>query len=64
MAAKKETPGKTIAYEPTFTYEQIMGSKRFKPDIDIVYAVLDHGKEYTIAEVESKIKAFKNGKVG
>lgn len=54
----------TVKSNPRFTFDQIASGRRFKSDIDIVYAVLDHSKEYTIDEVESLIKDFRNRKVG
>lgn len=68
----KEDPKKTdqvkdteaVKSNPRFTFDQIASGKRFKSDIDIVYAVLDHSKEYTIEEVEALIKEFRNRKVG
>lgn len=68
----KDDPKKTdqakdteaVKSNPRFTFDQIVSGKRFKSDIDIVYAVLDHSKEYTIDEVEALIKDFRNRKVG
>lgn len=68
----KDDPTKTdqvkdteaVKDKPKFTFDQIASGRRFKSDIDIVYAVLDHSKEYTIDEVETLIKDFRNRKVG
>lgn len=47
----------------TFTKEQIVNAKRYRQDIDIVNALLDDGKTYTLAEVDNIIERFKKGSV-
>lgn len=47
-----------------FTYEQIIHSKRFKADVDIISAVLDHNGNYSADEVTDAIETFKTRKVG
>lgn len=49
--------------EPVFTKETLVKSKRFKDNRDIVSALLEDGKEYSIAEVEGKITEYMKGKV-
>lgn len=49
--------------EPTFTKRQLAASRRYQYKADIVNAVLEDGKTYTMAEVDSKIKYFMNKEV-
>jgi hypothetical protein len=49
--------------EPEFTFEQLVKSKRFRNDVDVLTAVLDHDGSYTAAEVEELVNDFKNRKV-
>ena len=55
-AAKKETA-------PAFTKDQLAASKRYATRRDLVNVLLEDGKQYTLAEVDEKIEAFKKGKV-
>lgn len=48
---------------PAFTKEQLAASKRYAPVRDLVGALLEAGKQYTLAEVDKKIETFKKGKV-
>lgn len=45
----------------TFTKDQIVNAKRYRQDIDIVNALLDDCKTYTLAEVDNIIERFKKG---
>lgn len=47
-----------------FTKEQLIEAKRFMGNRDLLGAMLEDGKSYTIAEVIKKIEAFRKGKVG
>ena len=38
-------------------------SKRYATRRDLVNVLLEDGKQYTLAEVDEKIEAFKKGKV-
>ena len=62
MAAKKK-PATSVAIEPVFTKEALMNSKRFRNERDLVSALLEDGKEYTIPEVEDAIAKYMKGKV-
>ena len=48
---------------PTFTRDQLAASKRYATRRDLVNTLLEDGKQYTLAEVDGKIEAFKKGKV-
>lgn len=46
------------AADPVFTREQLAASKKYRNQSDIIYAVLDKDKSYTLAEVDAAIKTF------
>lgn len=48
--------------EIKFTKEQLAASQKFAGDRDLVHALLEEG-EYTVSEVEKKIKQYKKGEV-
>ena len=59
---EKNTDKKVI--EPiTFTKEKILKFKRYKYRTDLLNALLDNVKVYTIEEVDSLIDKFMKGKV-
>lgn len=47
----------------TFVKEQIVSAKKYEDEVDIVNALLDEGKSYTLAEVDNIIDEFKKGRV-
>lgn len=49
--------------EPKFTKEQIVAAKRFHHQRDLVTAVLDDDKQYTMTEVETLMEKYMKGKV-
>ena len=51
------------ANEKLFTKEALVGSKHFIRNRDLVSALLEDGKEYTIKEVEEQISKYLKGKV-
>lgn len=55
---KKIVPG-----EMRFTREQVLTSARYKSRKDLVAALLDDGRTYTIAEVDQMISRFMKGQV-
>ena len=61
----EETPVTKVDKKPTvkkFTKAQFVKSQRFSNRRDILNALLDENKEYSIAEVEDIIKDFLTGK--
>lgn len=44
--------------EPKFSKEKLMKSKRFSERRDILGALLDANKEYTVADVEKMISNY------
>ena len=53
----------TEAKKPAFTKEQIVASKKYRSNRDLLNVILDEGKKYTAAEIYKKIEDFKKGKV-
>lgn len=47
---------------PTFSKKQFAASQRFSKRKDLINALLEDGKMYTIKEVEDKINNFLTGK--
>lgn len=57
------TEKKTVEKAVTkFAKEQIVSSKKYVEDADIVKALLEENKVYTVEEVDSIIEKFKKGK--
>lgn len=65
MTEKKETMEtvRTEKREPLYSKEQLLSSKRFCDRRDIVDALLDAQKQYTVNAVEKKIADYMKGKV-
>jgi len=66
MTAKKGNAAaeeKSERAEPRFTKKQVLSAARFKNRKDLVSAVLDDGKTYTIVEVDQMVDRFMKGKV-
>lgn len=66
MAARKtivETGAKSEQTESTFSKEQILASDRFANKRDVVDALLDKKKSYTVENVESLIEKYMKGQV-
>lgn len=59
-AVKKEN---SKPHGQKFTRRQILESGRYKGRKDLVSALLDAGREYTITEVDRMIDRFMKGKV-
>lgn len=58
--AEKKTVENT---ESKFTKEQIVSSKKYIEDSDIVRALLEDNKTYTLKEVDNIVEKFRKGKV-
>lgn len=67
MAGKKKdqdvAAAETGKAEKEFTKEQLAASERFRERRDILAALLDDGKLYTVKAVEEKIENYMKGKV-
>lgn len=70
MAKKKNVAEETVQStqtaeqkEPTFTKEQLVSSERYENEKDLVTALLEDDKSYTIAETDKLISNHKKRKV-
>lgn len=66
MANKKKTADKAeqpAPAEPVFTKDQLVNSKAFSRQRDILMAILDADKTYTKAQVENLVSEFLKRKV-
>lgn len=67
MAGRKRTPeadqAVTGKVENKFSKEQLITSNRFRERRDILEALLETGKLYTVKTVEEKIESYMKGKV-
>ena len=67
MAAEKKqeasVAGKVQLAERQFDKKQIVDSARYCNQRDLVEALLEKGKKYTIATVDNLIEKYKKGKV-
>lgn len=56
---------KTPAVEqaPTFSKDQLLRSQKYAKRRDLLDALLENGKEYTLEAVDSKIEKFMKGPV-
>lgn len=55
--------GATKTVKETFTREQLTEAKRYKNRRDLLDALLEDGRAYTIAEVDKKISDYLGKKV-
>lgn len=63
MAVKAEEKNMKEKNENKFSKEQLISSEKYVKRRDIVDALLDDNRTYTIDEVDKKIDAFMRGKV-
>lgn len=57
------TEKKSAKTAQAFSREQILESRLFQDRRDLLGAILEDGKTYTIAQVEGRIEQFLKGKV-
>lgn len=69
-AGKADEPGKTDGpgkgrekTEPRYTRQQLAGSAGFRDRRDLVSALLEEGRQYTVAEADRRVRDFMKGKV-
>ncbi len=60
--ASGPAPG-CVRQETGYTSGQILASARYRDRRDLVSALLDDGRTYTIAEVDQEVDRFMKGKV-
>lgn len=63
LTEKGKVTGKPDIRVPTFTKEQIITSVKYDRHRDVVNALLEDGKMYTIAQVDGLISGYMKGKV-
>ena len=63
-AKKRESTGAKVQQtEPQFSKEQIVASDKYRSQRDLVDALLEKDKRYTIATVDSLIGKYMKGQV-
>lgn len=67
MAARKRaedaSKGQPKQAEPEFGKEQILASERYKEKRDLVDALLDEKRKYTLETVDRMIETYQKGQV-
>ena len=63
VEAKTKVKAGKAPQETRYTKAALVGSKRFKARRDLLNAILDDGKEYTIAEAEKEFNNYLNKEV-
>lgn len=63
MTKKNEDQNEKEIKIEKFSKMQIVNSKRFKENRDLLSAILEDDSVYTLEEIEVRIKEFKKGKV-
>lgn len=67
MAGRKKIPEaeaeKGREERKRFSKEQLLASERFRERRDIVDALLDNGRQYTVKDVEEAIGRYMKGRV-
>ena len=61
MAKKKSAA--SAAQEPKFDKDTLLTCRRFHNEKDLISALLDDGKQYTIPEVDQILESYLKGKV-
>lgn len=49
--------------KPTFSKRQLLNSKKYQHQTDLLNAILENDKSYSISEVDKLINDFRNRKV-
>ena len=62
MAQAKTTNSEKATGAATYKKEQLVASKRYANRRDIIMALLEDGKAYTLNEVDGLIEKYKKGK--
>ena len=63
MAQAKTTNSEKATGAATYKKEQLVASKRYANRRDIIMALLEDGKAYTLNEVDGLIEKYMKGKV-
>ena len=59
----EDTAKKVESTTITYSKKQIVKSKKYENHVDLVNALLDDDKKYSLAEVDKKINSFLKGAV-
>lgn len=62
MKTAKKTERQEAAGESRFSKEQLLASKRYRPRRDCIAALLRDGQEYTLEEVDARLRQFEKGR--
>ena len=63
MAQAKTTKTEAAAVATTYTVDQLAASKRYANRRDLIRALLDSGKRYTLDEADRLIESYMKGQV-
>lgn len=63
MAQSKTTNTEQATSAATYTKEQLVASKRYANRRDLIRALLEDGKAYTLNEVDGRIEKYLKGQV-
>lgn len=63
MAQAKTTKTEAAAAAATYTVDQLAASKRYANRRDLIRALLENGKTYTLNEADRLIEKYMKGKV-
>ena len=63
MAQAKTTKTEAATAAATYTVDQLAASKRYANRRDLIRALLDSGKRYTLDEVDRLIESYMKGQV-
>jgi hypothetical protein len=63
MAKEVKETKKADNFEVKFSKEQLVKSKRFSGQKDLLNTILEDGKEYTLDDVVSRVEKYMKGKV-
>lgn len=63
MSKKIEEVGQVVKEETKYSKKQLVSSKKYASNRDLLQVLLEDNKSYTFKEVESKINEFKKRRV-
>lgn len=63
MEQEKKVSKKEIVSEIAYGKTQLMKSKRYQEERDLLMALLDSNKTYTMAEIDAILEAYKKKEV-
>lgn len=63
MSKKVEEVEQVVKEETRYSKKQLVSSKKYASNRDLLQVLLEDNKSYTLKEVENKIKEFKKRRV-